>query len=610
MSRAGLDGPGRALLASSLLLCAGAARAADPENTMEAEVTATGSSDCGGVEGHGSTLTLSWKGPLRRMFDRPEDFHSGTGPRPFLSVTPMACGKCTTMAYDTSGELRVSASFFRFPDDATKFDVSISGIVCRSTIEMGGRCQKFQEDCVLTISTYDESPFALTRKELEAGFERHFTITGDGFVPGFDGVAQVTLRKGVGEPQVIVEGSHCACGADGTAEVTARGTSAEVLFEKFAVKGAPAGAVRRNEGGSVARVVLGSAARSSGPVEVVAVYRHRGKTRRAPPHLVHFALVEKPETKDNGIWGGNGGTDFVFDGSAPGHLEFEAEGRAWLDGRDASKSLRWVADAEYLRPDPAIGARTKFQGDGLPRDNASFGRKKLRAALQEEGCACESEPREVRLFYWRDAKNNPPGDVPNWAHYWAQTRAGQGVAFKVGKSKCGYDMGTASGSYDYCSDAIYLAPDKPKHSCRHPPGRASGNEGIDCFAQTLRHERHHQVELKAWWKGGRPDPVSADDPDGDLMPLWVEAQYGCQDGLVAGLPSNPRDIWAMLEDMAAGRRRRNTQFSCPVGTGLGKRPFDDVIDSEVNAYWVGWSWPTGSADDEDWARPGKNWPRE
>lgn len=597
--------PSAVAFVAPLLLGSVAARAADPQNTIEAVVTASGADDCGGA------VTLSWSGQLRRDLDRRESFATLTVPKPVLSMTPATCeGKCARREYDTAGA-SLYAHFERLADGQTRFGLVVDGIRVRWQLAEGEGCRSIEDSHSLTVDTFDESPFRLTREELEAGFERSFSIQGDGF-PGYTGSVQVRLRKGVGQPDVIVEGPHCACGADATAEVTARSTSGDVVFERFEVKGAPPGTVRRNEGGRVARLVVGNAAKAGGPVEAVAVYRHRGNIRRAPPHAVHLALVEQPKIADNEKWGGKGGADFAFDGGDRGHVEFQAEGRAWLDGKDASKSLRWLADAAYLRPEPLVGARAKFQADGLPRSNAEFGRKEIRATLEEQGCACQSEPAEVRIFYWRDARNSPERRRPNWAYYWAQTRAGQGIAFELGRAPCGRDLGQSGGMYDYCSDAVYLPEDKPRKTCRHPRGRSKGNEGIDCFAQTLRHERHHQVELKEWWMGRPITPVSLDDPDGDLMPIWVEGRYGCKEGAPgpAGLALNPTQIWDQLEEAIRKRQFRNTQFSCPVGRGAGKRPFDDVIDSEINAYWVGWSWPTGSADDEDWARPGKNWPAD
>jgi len=42
-----------------------------------------------------------------------------------------------------------------------------------------------------------------------------------------------------------------------------------------------------------------------------------------------------------------------------------------------------------------------------------------------------------------------------------------------------------------------------------------------------------------------------------------------------------------------------------------ERPFTDVGDLEVNAYWAGWQWQTGSLNAQDWAcgPKGKQWKR-
>ncbi len=601
----------RLALVVPLLLGAAAARAGgergappgtDPDDTIEVSVDVTAEVWEGETPG---TLSFSWRGRIHRV-GRGTGFDYKAPP----SATPAAVG-----GGKMAPPFNVDVGFVRFETGETGFAVGLIG-----------RCPKEGSRSMLTMRTEDSdqgSPFSLTEPELGEGFERSFTFRVSANQCEFagDAVVRVTLRKGGEAPDVIVEGSHCACGAEGTAEVTARSASGEVVFEKFEVKGAPAGAVRRNEGGKAAHLTLGNAARSGGPVEAVAVYRHQGKTRRAPSHTVHLALVEKPKTKDNEKWGGNGGSDFAFDDGAPGHLEFEAEGRAWLDGRDVSTSLRWVAGgAEYLRPDPAAGARARFQADGLPRDNASFGRKKIRAVLEGQDWKCESEPREVRIFYWANAENGPQGKgTPNWAWYYRQTRAWNGADFSVGDFQCGVPAPNRAGGYDWCHDRIYLHPRRPEIPCRMPVGTPTerANRYIDCFAQTIRHEAHHRRELMEWWGGRTPEPTGPEDPDGDLVPAAVEARLGlgCRDE-----PPTTADqvtaAWQVLKGKLFGHPANvgvpPTQYSCALATSpLGPgRPFPDVIDSEIHAYYEGWKWQTGSADGEDWAWPGKNWPKE
>ena len=34
---------------------------------------------------------------------------------------------------------------------------------------------------------------------------------------------------------------------------------------------------------------------------------------------------------------------------------------------------------------------------------------------------------------------------------------------------------------------------------------------------------------------------------------------------------------------------------------------EEATDREIDAYHVGWKWPVGKADREDWSRCGKQW---
>ena len=42
-------------------------------------------------------------------------------------------------------------------------------------------------------------------------------------------------------------------------------------------------------------------------------------------------------------------------------------------------------------------------------------------------------------------------------------------------------------------------------------------------------------------------------------------------------------------------------------TSCDGRPKDSLFDNEMNAYWIGWEWPVGFADSEDWSWCGKQW---
>jgi hypothetical protein len=153
-------------------------------------------------------------------------------------------------------------------------------------------------------------------------------------------------------------------------------------------------------------------------------------------------------------------------------------------------------------------------------------------------------------------------------------------------------------------DRIYIGEPVFTLGCRGPasPGTRThtlGNQKIDCFGETLRHEWQHRIDYRTWWPDGYHDPSESygwdfipalgfallNDADGDKVPADVEAKLpGCRD--------------AFSLDQA--ERERNTH-SCD------GRPFDDVIDLEVFAYYAGWKWQVGKADKEDWACGGKQW---
>jgi hypothetical protein len=137
--------------------------------------------------------------------------------------------------------------------------------------------------------------------------------------------------------------------------------------------------------------------------------------------------------------------------------------------------------------------------------------------------------------------------------------------------------------YDYCADQIYLTTKVAiAGGCKGRQGDAvSVDTGIDCFANTLRHESHHRKELTGWWGQYMSNYDGFNDADVDMVPDDLEKELGCQLALKRGTcPSLPRHLR------------------------------DEVSDAELNAYHVGWTWKPGTADQEDWAYPGKQWPKE
>lgn len=118
---------------------------------------------------------------------------------------------------------------------------------------------------------------------------------------------------------------------------------------------------------------------------------------------------------------------------------------------------------------------------------------------------------------------------------------------------------------DACRAAVDDTPD-------HRPTGRDAAEGIDCFAETLRHELQHRTDAIEWWGSPRGPYGRIDsglvslDLDGDNVPGTVELPLGC----------NPL-----------------SKYSCA--------PFANATDTEIRAYYVGWKWPLGNANAEDWS---------
>lgn len=296
-----------------------------------------------------------------------------------------------------------------------------------------------------------------------------------------------------------------------------------------------------------------------------------------------FVLIITPE----------GEKKVVFDTDEPGTLRIQARALAYPE--ELSRDIRWEMEPiGTIRPEitPEVGPEVEIVFRGLPERNEGFGSKTI-TAMVPGACGTMvtlSDEIRVEVFFDPIARNNPGGMMPNWAYYWKQASAGQGIDFTYLPQPVCAPGGTPLGRYDYDADRIELYDALMRYACRaRPDGSAAVH--IDCFAETLRHEQQHQVELRSWWAGHPTGPPNACgsiargvmamighfDTDLDIVPTAIElALPGC----------NPL-------------KKR----SCP------GRPFDDVLDVEMNAYRVGWGWRIGAADNEDWSAGGKQWRR-
>ena len=398
------------------------------------------------------------------------------------------------------------------------------------------------------------------------------------------------------ELAVEIDGPACAC-LDGEkvpgARVSwsARASRSGGSFDEFAVEAkGTASKVVENSGGTAARVIL-EPSRESGAVTLRATFTRDGRTVTATRD-VSFCVIDSIRIAD-------GERDFAFDDATPGVLTVpKARSRALYDGADASPELAWTiepigaAATTTLSPEHPTGGIVSVSYTGLPELNAALGPKRVEVALQKGDCLCKRAS-TIRAFYSPTAKNHPtpaagiaPGTapVPNWFYYYAQTPAIMGTAGVVYTPTrfSARDRRQVIAQFDEQDGNVYLADLLWTSVCRPAVPRGgkpvvstgAGNDGIDCVAETVRHEAQHRVDWAAWWPHGYLLPS---DVDTDGVPSDVEAQHpGCS---------------------------RVNKMSCD------ERPFVDVGDREINAYWVGWQWQSGSIDAHDWAcgAKGKQW---
>lgn len=387
-------------------------------------------------------------------------------------------------------------------------------------------------------------------------------------------------------PRAVIHGPACGCLDADHPETTslkfiATASRSGGEFTEFVVKSSgKMPEISVNEGGATASLEL-VGSKDTGEVTLTIQHVKDGRRYDAPPFKVAFCTVEKLDLDGNEH-------DLAFD--LGGELTVNARGKAWLNGQEVSTEIEWELEKmnspTTLKPDPdpARGETIKFVYENLPERNSDFGEKKLTGGIKKGSCDCKKNE-TLRTFYIDEDDGHPGTErVSNWFYYWRQTQAmvqsARGILNYEKVVTDPQDGNVILALYDPAAEKIIIGdltimPDGCKgevdRATHAPTGRQS--KGIDCFANTVRHELQHRADAILWWGTPRGPYTGAgnllDNLDLDNVPNAVER----------GMP---------------GCSQFNKR-SCT------DRPFEEVSDAEVNACWVGWQWPENSVNKEDWS---------
>ncbi len=246
-----------------------------------------------------------------------------------------------------------------------------------------------------------------------------------------------------------------------------------------------------------------------------------------------------------------------------------------------------------VTPKNLKGPKVTVKYTYLPKKNSEFGPKTVTARVKTKTCSAKAD-QVIKIFYFRDEKNNPDGNVPNWFYYWKQTPAGRPMGHQA-------DIRYGDTDFFKCAEpgvpGMYnsiILPDSilvcdltklgtrmkltyPKVERTVPvtlkKKHKATTKGIDTFAVTVLHEFQHLRNYHAWKKD-----LNKPDGDGDGIPDVLEKSMGLD----------------------------KTKFQ----TFFGNDPEFKKMggDEEFLAYEAMFGVTPGNYDSYDWGLPGRNWP--
>ncbi|MEW6027204.1 MAG: hypothetical protein AB1599_07915, partial [Planctomycetota bacterium] len=249
---------------------------------------------------------------------------------------------------------------------------------------------------------------------------------------------------------------------------------------------------------------------------------------------------EQPVTDNN----------FTFDSSKKGVCTVIGVGTANY-GEITPKLLWSIGEIGGSKPRSKPGNRKgpdiQFTFTGLPSSNSQFGNKDLMVEYPPLASKGARDNQTVQIFFSRDAKNNPGKKTPNWYYYWSQITGANDLAYG-GATHSIY--GSIFGYYDYNGSEGYL------NKCiiynrvvtfNNPTG-PQGDAGIDCFGQTVNHERRHRVQFYAGFTDTTGDGVPDYDITQDADLDWLSNSYETARGFNPNNPDTNGDGIADLEE--------------------------------------------------------------
>jgi hypothetical protein len=193
-------------------------------------------------------------------------------------------------------------------------------------------------------------------------------------------------------------------------------------------------------------------------------------------------------------------------------------------------------------------------------------------------------------------------NTPNWYFYWYQTDAAYGTPGPADNPATThlYESLNDTGRTRFYTNAANAALNRwLARACDYAPQSTAnstwGNaRGIDLFANILRHEDQHRLDMSDASNWGNTNQTTTDDGDNDCL------RYNSANGITfetdINPPVPPHNILNRYSPTNGTTFTDTTYNYAALGSPLG--------DAEDYALGREASWTNGTANYQDWATPG------